>query len=105
QARLAVAAAAALPDAKNLPPLLTLLASASAGTAASVVTCPLDLAKLRLQTQLRLRPGVSVPEGHLLGLRDALSALWRARAAFHASNNCITFTVFEECRRLMQSLI
>eukprot|EP00439_Symbiodinium_sp_Y106_P058155 s1076_g8.t1 len=108
QARKAVAACAGKPDPKSLPPALTLLASASAGTAASVVTCPLDLAKLRLQTQLRLPPGVEIPDGHLRGLRDAMLRLWReggvralfrgagARAAFHAPSTCITFTTFEE---------
>ncbi|CAE7490892.1 PSD3 [Symbiodinium sp. CCMP2456] len=119
--------AALLGAEKSLPPALTLLASASAGTA--VVTCPLDLAKLRLQTQLRLPPGVEIPEGHLHGLRAALVAssahrrnlrLWKkavllqstgeggvralfrgagARAAFHAPSTCITFTTFEELAR------
>lgn len=117
QARKAVAACAGKPDPKSLPPALTLLASASAGTAASVVTCPLDLAKLRLQTQLRLPPGVEIPEGHLHGLRDAMLRLWReggvralfrgagARAAFHAPSTCITFTTFEECRKIAQKFI
>lgn len=117
QARKAVAASAGKPDPKSLPPALTLLASASAGTAASVVTCPLDLAKLRLQTQLRLPPGVEIPEGHLHGLRDAMLRLWReggvralfrgagARAAFHAPSTCITFTTFEECRKIAQKFI
>eukprot|EP00931_Biecheleriopsis_adriatica_P008555 TRINITY_DN109711_c0_g1_i1.p1 TRINITY_DN109711_c0_g1~~TRINITY_DN109711_c0_g1_i1.p1 ORF type:complete len:329 (+),score=52.99 TRINITY_DN109711_c0_g1_i1:26-988(+) len=117
QARVAVAMLAGKPDPKSLPAELTLAASAGAGTAASILTCPLDLAKLRLQTQRRLVPGEAMPVGHLQGMADALQAVWRegglralfrgagARAAFHVPNVCITFTTFEECRKLMQKLI
>eukprot|EP00913_Durusdinium_trenchii_P021080 g19809.t1 len=101
-----VLAAIAEPE-KSVPPSLTILSSACAGAAASVITCPLDLAKLRLQTQLRLKPGLTPPEGHLVGLGDALSTIWReggakalfrgagARASFHVPSTCITFTTFE----------
>jgi len=116
QARRISAALADERDPKNLPPTLTLASSASAGAAASVITCPLDLAKLRLQTQVRLKPGSAIPEGHLFGLRDAMSTLWReggsrglfrgagARVAFHVPSTCITFTIFEECRKVMEKL-
>lgn len=116
QARRLVAAFAQEKDPKKLPPTLTLSSSAFAGAAASVITCPLDLAKLRLQTQIRLKPGAEIPEGHLHGLGDAMSRLWReaglrglfrgagARAAFHVPSTCITFTAFEECRKVMQKV-
>merc|ERR1712066_284414 len=52
-------------DKNNLASYATLTASATAGAGASVITCPIDLAKLRLQTQRRLSSGEAVPEGHL----------------------------------------
>jgi len=101
----------------ELSTVSTMAASAAAGALASVLTCPVDLAKLRLQTQRRLAPGEAIPPGHLGGLGDAfrsvyaaggVRALFRgagARVAFHCPNVCITFTIYEECKRLAQKLI
>lgn len=117
KARSALAAATSHHDPAKLPAALTLSASAIAGAAASVITCPLDTAKLRLQTQRRLHPGEAVPEGHLKGVVDTLRSLWRedgvqglfrgagARMLFHTANTCITFTAFEECRKLAQKIV
>lgn len=104
-------------DVHKLSTLGTIGASAGAGSAASVLTSPIDLAKLRLQTQRRLARGEPVPEGHLTGFSHAIRtvyseggvrALFRgagARVAFHTPSTCITFTCFEECRKLMQRLV
>lgn len=104
-------------DPASLPPSYTMAASSVAGSAASALTNPLDLAKLRLQTQRRLNPGEPVPEGYLQGLPQAIArvyhegglrALFRgtlARVAFHTPNVCISFTCFEECRKLVQKVL
>lgn len=117
QARNVVSDAYGKDRSTQLPVEGTLAASAAAGAAASVVTCPLDLAKLRLQTQRRLAPGEPVPPGHLHGLIDAFRALRAergvrgfflgagARVAFHVPNMCVTFTFFEECRKLAQRFL
>lgn len=116
KARATIAGVSGHHDVAKLPAAFTLTASAAAGAAASVITCPLDTAKLRLQTQLRLQPGEAVPEGHLKGVVDSLQSLWReaglrglfrgagARMWFHTANTCVTFTAFEECRKLAQTL-
>ncbi|CAE8720927.1 unnamed protein product [Polarella glacialis] len=117
QARAVLGAVSGRSDSASLPAGLTMAASAGAGAAAAVVTCPLDLAKLRLQTQRRLRAGEPLPDGHLRGLGDGLRLAWReggvralfrgagARAAFHAPSTCIAFTSFEECKKLVQQVI
>eukprot|EP00930_Biecheleria_cincta_P099160 TRINITY_DN90802_c0_g1_i1.p1 TRINITY_DN90802_c0_g1~~TRINITY_DN90802_c0_g1_i1.p1 ORF type:complete len:364 (+),score=44.55 TRINITY_DN90802_c0_g1_i1:159-1094(+) len=117
QARAMLAQATGSSNTDSLPAALTLTASAGAGCAASVATCPLDLAKLRLQTQRKLLPGEAVPVGHLRGFQHALQVVWQeagfwglfrgagARAAFHAPSTCITFTTFEECRKVAQAVI
>jgi len=92
------------------------IASAGASSIACVITNPLDLAKLRLQTQRHLQSGEAPPEGHLTGLAHALRAahaetglrgLFRgagARIAWLAPNTCILFTAFEECKKMVQRL-
>lgn len=80
--------------------------SALAGSVASFITSPLDMAKLRLQVQ---RGGMSTTNyrniGH--GLREifnegGVALLWRgatARMAFHAPSTAISMTTFEMCKR------
>mmetsp|Transcript_55082 Transcript_55082/g.128910 ORF Transcript_55082/g.128910 Transcript_55082/m.128910 type:complete len:317 (-) Transcript_55082:25-975(-) len=102
---------------QKLPAWGTMLSSAAAGALAGVITSPIDLAKLRLQTQPRLRPGEVAPEGHLTGVMDALRRVFAesgtrglfrgatARVAFHVPSTCISFTCFEECRKVVQKIV
>mmetsp|Transcript_76389 Transcript_76389/g.181691 ORF Transcript_76389/g.181691 Transcript_76389/m.181691 type:complete len:314 (-) Transcript_76389:68-1009(-) len=101
----------------KLPAWATMASSATAGALAGVITNPVDLAKLRLQTQVRLKPGESPPPGHLNGLLDAMRHVFResgvrglfrgatARVAFQVPSTCISFTCFEECRKLVQKIV
>mmetsp|Transcript_53480 Transcript_53480/g.98923 ORF Transcript_53480/g.98923 Transcript_53480/m.98923 type:complete len:316 (-) Transcript_53480:80-1027(-) len=102
---------------QQLPAWGTMLSSAAAGALAGVITSPIDLAKLRLQTQPRLRPGEVPPDGHLSGVVDALRRVFAesgvrglfrgatARVAFHVPSTCISFTCFEECRKVVQKIV
>lgn len=117
QFRKAAACASGAPDKASLSASGTMMASAAAGSLSAALTSPLDMAKLRLQTQRRLAPGEPVPEGHLSGFPAAFRAIYSeggvralfrgvgARVAFHTPSTCITMTVFEECRRLIQKII
>jgi len=112
-----VALATHASDKSQLAPAGTLAASSIAGASAAVITSPLDMAKLRLQTQRVLKPGELAPTGYINGMRDHLAAIHReggiralfrgagARVAFHTPSTCITFTCFEECRRLARRFI
>ncbi|RYG56145.1 solute carrier family 25 protein [archaeon] len=97
-----------------LPLLWQVLTASSAGAAASVITNPLDMVKLRLQVQ-RAAAAVAAAEGRTssfqyTGMADALRQLvsqegWPAllrgagaRVAFHAPTTALTMTLFEQCK-------
>lgn len=94
----------------------TLLSSAGSGSAAALLTNPLDMAKLRFQTQ-RNMPAGQAASGHLRGLGHALQSIYAeegflalfrgagARVLFHTPNVCVTFTIFEQCRKFAQQVI
>merc|ERR1712136_77984 len=94
----------------------TLLSSAGSGSAAAVLTNPLDMAKLRFQTQRNMPVGQAA-SGHLRGLGHALQSIYAeegflalfrgagARVLFHTPNVCVTFTIFEQCRKFAQQVI
>eukprot|EP01035_Chromulina_nebulosa_P018562 gene18562-24285_t len=85
-----------------------LICSAFAGSVASYVTSPLDMAKLRLQVQ---RGGSYTSQIAYTGLYDILSRVYisegfkglfrgaMARVLYHAPSTAITMAVFEECKK------
>lgn len=92
-----------LPDAAAIP-----VASIAAGVGASVLTNPLDAAKLRLQVaRAQAGPAGSAP-GYFRILADmarhegmaGLMAGAGARAAFHVPMTAISFSTFEACKSL-----
>ena len=113
-----------------LPLTWQVAVACAAGGSASLLTNPLDLAKLRLQVQ---RSGgctsagadafavstsaATTPAFHYRGLVDALVTIVRtegwtallkgagARVAFHAPSTAITLTTFERCRAAYASLL
>lgn len=115
-----------------LPLALQILTASAAGSAASLVTNPLDLAKLRLQVQRGVAAaggaaasaagagssGSSAPAptayrhtAHALATivrEEGPRALFRgaaARVAFHAPSTAITMTLFEQCKALITRLM
>jgi hypothetical protein len=99
--------------AQQLPFTPSLLLSAAAGSAASVLTNPLDLVKLRIQIERRTAAGA----GGALGVAGMLGRIWRveglsglfrgaaARILFHAPNTAITMALFETCRGWWQRVL
>lgn len=92
--------------AAQMPFWASLLSGASAGAAASVLTNPLDLVKLRLQVQ---RGGAGLDFGYtglIQGLRrmaaeEGLRAMMRGagtRVAFHTPTTAISMALFETCK-------
>jgi len=89
-----------------LPFHLVVATSAAAGSIASWITSPLDMAKLRLQVQ---RGGLSDTKyrniGHGLAeiyKEGGLRLMWRgagARVAFHAPSTALTITTFEQVKK------
>lgn len=77
QAKILAAAATGAPSVSTLSTASTMAATATSGALASVMTNPLDLAKLRFQTQVRLKPGEAVPEGHLSGFGHAFRVVYQ----------------------------
>jgi len=116
QAKKIVASAEGVSSVHEISTVGTMMGTAASGAVASVLTNPLDLAKLRLQTQVKLKPGQAIPDGHLTSFWHAFRVVYQesgvkglfrgagARVAFHMPSTCITFTCFEECRKLMQRL-
>jgi hypothetical protein len=116
------AASSAAPAAGTLPFIWQIITASAAGSAASLVTNPLDLAKLRLQVQRGVAAAAvgsseSVAGPPLPQYRNSLHAmatiareegaraLFRgagARMAFHAPSTAITMTLFEQCKGLFQ---
>lgn len=114
---------------EQLPLHWQILTASFAGSAASLATNPLDLAKLRLQVQrgvLAANVASSSPTTatatapatthyrhtlHALGVivkEEGALALFRgagARMAFHAPSTAITMTLFERCKALMEKLL
>ena len=92
----------------SLPFLASLMLSATAGSAASLVTNPLDLVKLRIQIERRASAGTKAEvSGGVLAMlgriwsTEGLVGLFRgagARILFHAPNTAITMALFETCR-------
>lgn len=93
-------------------------AASTAGAAASVITNPLDLVKLRLQVQRAMCAESTPPwgtayTGVVTGLRDIVHregpfALFRgaaARVAFHAPSTALTLTLFEFCRDAAKKML
>jgi hypothetical protein len=93
-----------------------------AGALASLVTSPLDMAKLRLQVQRGARAGANSAGGgelafHYRGMADGLASIvrhegWRglfkgagARVAFHAPSTALTMTLFERCKAIFQRML
>lgn len=102
---------------EQMPFMVSLLMSATAGSAASVITNPLDLVKLRIQIERRaLADGIrgsNMKSGFISGFNgvvDMVSRIWQteglrglfrgagARIAFHAPNTAITMALFETCK-------
>lgn len=93
----------------ELPPHYTLASAATAGAAASLITNPLDMIKLRLQVQRAYAAEANAVAytGILDGLTkvirsEGVLALYKgagARVAFHAPSTAITMSLFETCRR------
>lgn len=91
--------------------------SASAGAAASFITSPLDMAKLRLQIQRSVSNSSSQPSNNhlhngmidcLVGIfqRDGIRGLFRgagARVVHFTPATMITMTCFETCRSFFSS--
>uniref|UniRef100_K3X835 Mitochondrial carrier protein n=1 Tax=Globisporangium ultimum (strain ATCC 200006 / CBS 805.95 / DAOM BR144) TaxID=431595 RepID=K3X835_GLOUD len=104
-------------NAEDLPPLYTLAGAALAGAAASFLTNPLDLIKLRLQIQRAYvaegSTGTVAYSGIFNGLsqvirQEGVLALYKgagARVAFHAPSTAITMSLFESCRRVFASIL
>eukprot|EP00741_Cyanophora_paradoxa_P021351 tig00021348_g20610.t1 len=88
-----------------------LLAGAAAGVLASTCTSPLDVIKTRLQTQ-----GMRQGGRQYAGLKDAVATIWReegargftrglaARYLYIAPAASITFTAYENYKRLLEGL-
>ena len=93
----------------ELPVWAYLFSSCSAGAAASLVTSPLDMAKLRLQVQ-RSSLGSGRVSFHYRNTFDALGQIYAregmrglfqgagARIAFHVPSTAITMSLFEVFR-------
>lgn len=104
----------------DLPFMYVLLCSASAGAAASWITSPLDMAKLRLQIQRSSKSNNTLsfpsPVQHR-GMVDCLSEIYKrggvqglfrgagARVMHFAPATMITMTCFETCRSLFSAYI
>lgn len=103
--------------AEQLPFIAQLATASGAGAAASWITSPLDLAKLRLQVQRGATAAATTggANGGSLGFQyrnlphalvsiarsEGGAALFRgalARVAFHAPSTAITMTLFERCK-------
>lgn len=91
----------------QLPFWASLLGGASAGAAASVLTNPLDLVKLRLQVQRAGGAGLDFGyTGLIQGLRrmaaeEGLRSMMRGagtRVAFHTPTTAISMALFETCK-------
>jgi len=116
------AAATVEPAVGTLPFIWQIITASAAGSAASLVTNPLDLVKLRLQVQRGVAAAaVGSSEGvagrpmpqyrnslHAIATiarEEGARALFRgagARMAFHAPSTAITMTLFEQCKGLFQ---
>jgi hypothetical protein len=110
--------AVAPPSQQQLPFEWQVATACAAGGAASFVTSPLDMAKLRLQVQRAndaASAGAGAPASPPLGFRyrnivhglrsivaqEGWAALFRgagARVAFHAPSTALTMTLFERCK-------
>lgn len=95
-----------------------LICSALAGSSASFITNPLDLAKLRFQVQRNNNNNnLSNHEYRYKGLFDAMSheyklrglrGLFRgslARILFHTPSTAITMALYEECKKIWMTII
>ncbi|DAZ99506.1 TPA: hypothetical protein N0F65_005378 [Lagenidium giganteum] len=99
-----------------LAPQYTLACAATAGAAASFLTNPLDLIKLRLQVQ-RAGAADTTSAAMYTGVVDGLTKVIRtegvlalfkgagARVAFHAPSTAITMSLFESCRQFYAELL
>lgn len=99
----------------------SLVCSAAAGAAASILTNPLDMVKLRLQVQrassLSAVPGEASLDYGYTGLVQGLGKMLRqegpramfrgalTRVAFHAPTTAITMALFESCKSSVQALV
>ncbi|TMW58570.1 hypothetical protein Poli38472_010129 [Pythium oligandrum] len=100
---------------EQLSPQYTLLSAATAGAAASFLTNPLDMIKLRLQVQraYAAEPNAVAYTGIVDGLTkvirsEGILALYKgagARVAFHAPSTAITMSLFESCRRFYADIL
>lgn len=112
-------------DGASLPFVWQVACASGAGAAASWVTSPLDLVKLRLQVQraTAASPAASADGGHraeryryegtLHGLRtiaktEGARGLWRgatARVLYHAPTTGISMLLFENCTAVARQLL
>jgi hypothetical protein len=92
-----------------------LLSGAAAGSLASFVTNPLDMAKLRIQVQ-RGNQGVGFGFNYRhiahgvseILRREGFRGLWKgagARVAFHAPSAAITIAAYEKCKQLWERIL
>lgn len=111
--------------AAQLPLAYQIATACTAGAAASLLTSPLDMAKLRLQVQRGMAAASAAGEAPTAaaapfayrnmvdGLvqivrREGAAALFKgagARMAFHAPTTAITMTLFERCKGLYQRIL
>ncbi len=99
----------------EIPFPFVVLSSASAGAAASWITSPLDMAKLRLQIQRSAAHSSNQPSH--IGMKDCLSYIYKqdglrglfrgagARVIHFTPATAISMTCFETCRSIFSSYV
>jgi hypothetical protein len=99
--------------ATSADPVQIMLCAATAGAAASFVTNPLDIAKLRLQIQ---RGAAGTAYGYAsyphalasIARQEGVRGLFRGaltRMLFHAPTTAIAMTSFETCKQMVQRVL